>query len=100
MRQALHALGHKQNSTPLKTENTTACSFVNNNIHQRNGKSWDMQYYWLRDKEAQNEMKIYQKKKTDKKILTKQIIILNNSLKSITVVSDKTMCWIRAVWRK
>ena len=67
LRRALHALGHMQKPTPLKTDNATANGFVNNNIHQRRSKPWDMRYYWLRDKQAQNEINIYWKKNNDDK---------------------------------
>ena len=65
LRRALHALGHPQKPTPLKTDNATADGFVHNNIHQRKSKAWDMRYYWLRDKETQKQIKIYWKRGKD-----------------------------------
>jgi hypothetical protein len=44
---ALHALGHPQPPTPLKTDNTTASSFVHKNIRQRSSKTWDMRWNCL-----------------------------------------------------
>jgi hypothetical protein len=41
-RTSLHALGHPQPPTPLKTDNTTASSFVHANICQRRSKTWDI----------------------------------------------------------
>jgi hypothetical protein len=45
VRRILHALGHVQPPTPIKTDNSTANGFINNNIHQKRSKSWDMRYY-------------------------------------------------------
>jgi hypothetical protein len=50
IRRILHALGHVQPPTPVKTDNSTANGFIHNNIHQKQSKSWDVRYYWLRDK--------------------------------------------------
>lgn len=65
LRRALHALGHPQKPTQLKTDNATADGFVHNNIHQRKSKAWDMRYYWLRDKETQKQIKVYWKRGKD-----------------------------------
>lgn len=56
-RQALECLGHKQPPTPLKTDNSTACGYVNKNIKIKKSKSWDMRYHWLRDRELRNFLK-------------------------------------------
>jgi hypothetical protein len=42
IRISLHALGHPQTATPLKTDNSTSHSFVHANIKQRRSKTWDM----------------------------------------------------------
>ena len=55
----LEQLGHKQPPTPLKTDNSTANSFVHSNIRQKRSKSWDMHFHWLRDKEALEQLNIY-----------------------------------------
>ena len=49
--------GHQQSPTPIKSDNSTTTGFVNNNMHQKRSKSWDMKYYWLRDKEVQKQIK-------------------------------------------
>ena len=59
IRRALEALGHLQPPTPIKTDNSTATGFVYDNIHQKRSKSWDMRYYWLRDKMNQRLFNIY-----------------------------------------
>ena len=55
----LEALNHPQPPTLLKTDNSTATGFICNNIHQKRSKSWDMRYPWLRDKQTQQQFKIF-----------------------------------------
>ena len=59
IRYVLHQLEHKQPATPMKTDNSTAFSFTTSNIRQKRSKSWDMRYYWLREKQVQNQMRFY-----------------------------------------
>ena len=59
LRQLLYDLGHPQPATPLKTDNSTANSFVHSNIRQKRSKSWDMRYHWLRDKKLHDAIRIY-----------------------------------------
>ena len=59
IRTLLEILNHPQPPTPLKTDNATACGFIHDNIHQKRSKSWDMRYYWLRDRMAQLQFDIY-----------------------------------------
>ena len=53
IRYILQSLNHPQPPTPIKTDNSMAYSFVTNNIHQKKLKSWNMNYYWLRDRQTQ-----------------------------------------------
>lgn len=55
----LIALGHPQPPTPIKTDNSTAHGFVYDNINLKKSKSWDMRYYWLRDKEHQKDINFF-----------------------------------------
>ena len=55
IRTILQALGHIQPPTPIKTDNSTANGFIHDNIHQKRSKSWDMRYYWLRDRQTQQQ---------------------------------------------
>ena len=55
----LTALGHPQGPTPIKTDNQTASSFVNNTLKHKRSKSWDMRYFWLRDRVSQSQFYIY-----------------------------------------
>ena len=59
LRRILNALGHHQCPTMIKTDNETACGFVNNNIHLCKSKTWDMPYYWLKDKATQKMINVY-----------------------------------------
>ena len=59
IRNALVELGHQQPPTPIKTDNTTANSFVHANMRQRKSKSWDMRYHWLRDRSLQRQFHIF-----------------------------------------
>ena len=55
IRIVLHTLEHAQPPTPIKTDNYTANGFIHDSIHQRRSKSWDMRYYWLRDRQTQQK---------------------------------------------
>jgi hypothetical protein len=52
-------MGHPQLKTPMQTDNTTAEGVINNKIQPRHTKAMDMQFHWLRDREAQGKFKIY-----------------------------------------
>ena len=53
-------MGHKQMApTPIKTDNSTATGFVNNNMQMKKSKTWDMHLHWLRDKEKQNFFNVF-----------------------------------------
>ena len=57
IRRLLHSLGHPQPTTTITTDNTTVAAFANDNITQKRSKSWDIRYYWLRDKQQHNIFK-------------------------------------------
>ncbi len=59
LRNILEALGHPQPPTRIKTDNSTANSFVQNNIRQRRSKTWDMRWNWLRDDITKKQIKVY-----------------------------------------
>jgi hypothetical protein len=59
IRNMLTRLGHQQPPTPIKTDNSTANGFVHDNINLKKSKSWDMRYYWLRDRQNQEQFDIY-----------------------------------------
>ena len=45
----INALGHNQKPTPVKTDNSTAASFVNDLLKQKRSNSLDMRFHWLRE---------------------------------------------------
>ena len=55
LRQLLTSIGHPQPPTPITTDNSTAHNFVYDNINQKRSKSWDMRFYWLRDRATQKQ---------------------------------------------
>ena len=57
LRRFLEALNHAQPPTPIKTDNSTATGFIYDNIHQWCSKSCDMRYYWVRDRQTQQQFK-------------------------------------------
>ena len=67
IRHILTSLGHPQPPTPIKTDNATAAGFVYDNIHQKRLKSWGVRYYWLRDREMQQQFNIFWQPGSEKK---------------------------------
>ena len=59
LRRLLNILNHKQVPTPVKTDNSTAASFVKEMIKQKRSKSWDMRYHWIRDQQSQKNINVY-----------------------------------------
>ncbi|KAK1740972.1 hypothetical protein QTG54_008224 [Skeletonema marinoi] len=57
----LDELGHKQPPTPLQTDNATAEGVVNNKIQPKRTKAMDMRFHWLRDRQCQEQFRIYWK---------------------------------------
>lgn len=59
MRIILQELGHDQPPTPLQTDNSMADGVVNGTIAPKRTKAMDMRFHWLRDREAQEQFRIY-----------------------------------------
>jgi hypothetical protein len=57
--QTLAEMGHKQPPTPMQTDNSTALGVGNNNIQPRRTKAMDMQFHWLRCREAQHQFRFF-----------------------------------------
>ena len=55
----LKALNHPQHITPVKTDNKTAAAFINNTLKEKQSKSWDMRYFWLKDRITQQQFFIF-----------------------------------------
>ena len=58
-RTLLDKLGHKQPPTPIQTDNSTALGVVTNNILPRRTKAMDMRFWWLRDRDEQDQFRYY-----------------------------------------
>ena len=52
-------LGHKQPPTPLQTDNSMADGVVNGKVQPKRTKAMDMRFHWLRDRECQEQFRIY-----------------------------------------
>ena len=59
MRIILDELGHKQPPTPLQTDNAMADAVVHGKIQPKRTKAMDMRFHWLRDRECQQQFRIY-----------------------------------------
>lgn len=59
IRQADIDLGWPQPATPLKTDNSTANGIINGTIKIKRSKAIDMRFWWLRDRQQQDQFKIY-----------------------------------------
>jgi hypothetical protein len=49
---------HKQDSTELKTDNTTADGIINNTVQQKRPKEMDMRLYWVKDRVQQDQFNV------------------------------------------
>ena len=58
IQRALQALCHCQAPTEVKTDNSTAASFVHSTMRSKRSKTWDMRWNWLREKIQQAYFKI------------------------------------------
>ena len=58
IRQALEEMGHPQPPTRIRTDNATAKGFVNNTIKIKRSKTFDRQFWWLKDREAQQQFEV------------------------------------------
>ncbi len=59
MRKTLEELGHPQPRTPIQTDNSTAHGLINNKIIAKATKSIDMNFHWLRCRDAQGQFRFY-----------------------------------------
>jgi hypothetical protein len=59
----LEELGHPQGHTPMQTDNSTVTvnRVVNGKIQPKQTKAMGVQFYWLKDREAQNIFDFLQK---------------------------------------
>jgi hypothetical protein len=59
MRQTLKELSHPQTRTLMQTNNSTAHALLTNKILPNMLKAMDMQFHWLRCREAQGQYRYY-----------------------------------------
>jgi hypothetical protein len=55
----LEELGHKQPPTPIQTDNSMAEAVINGKVQPKRTKAMDMRFHWLRDRECQEQFRIY-----------------------------------------
>ena len=55
----LEEMGHKQPATPLQTDNSMAEGVINGKVQPKRTKAMDMRFHWLRDRECQEQFRIY-----------------------------------------
>ena len=55
----LEEMGHKQPPTPLQTDNAMADAVCNGKVQPKRTKAMDMRFHWLRDRECQEQFRIY-----------------------------------------
>ena len=58
LRHCSEELGHPQPATIIRTDNQTAKGFVRCTIKQKRSRTFDRQYWWLKDREAQLQFHI------------------------------------------
>ena len=59
----LNEMGHKQPPTPMQTNNAMADAVINGKVQPKcttkRTKAMDVQFHWLRDRECQQQFRIY-----------------------------------------
>ena len=55
LRTALEEMGHKQPSTPVTVDNTTAHGLTQGTMVPKKSKGMDMRFHWLKDRESQSQ---------------------------------------------
>ena len=59
LRIMLEERGHPQPPTPIQVDNSVAVGFAHDTIKAKRSKAFDMRFYWLQDRENQNQFLIY-----------------------------------------
>jgi hypothetical protein len=57
-RATLSEMGHKQNATELKTDNSTEDGIINNTFQKRRSEAMDMILYWVKDRVEQDQFNV------------------------------------------
>jgi hypothetical protein len=58
-RTTLAEMGHNQDATELKTDNTTAYGIINNTAQQKRSKAMNMIFYWVKDRVEQYQFNVW-----------------------------------------
>jgi hypothetical protein len=59
LQQVLEEMDHKQQPTPIQTDNSTAHGIVTNNITPQCTKAMDMRFHWLCCHASQGQFRYY-----------------------------------------
>jgi hypothetical protein len=59
VRNIIKYMGHPHPKTPLITDNLTTFGIVSGKMKQQQSKAIDMPFYWLKDRESQNQFIIF-----------------------------------------
>jgi hypothetical protein len=51
-------MGHNQDATEIKTDNTTADGIINNTVQRKRSKAMDMRFYWVKDRVEQDQFNV------------------------------------------
>jgi hypothetical protein len=65
MRTTLTEMGHAQGPTPLQFDNKCAVGILTDTVVQRRSKAMDMRFYWIRDRQRQNQFHVHWKRAQD-----------------------------------
>jgi hypothetical protein len=57
-RTTLSEMGHKQDATEIKTDNTTTDGIINNTVQKKHSKAKDMILYWVKDRVEQDQLNV------------------------------------------
>jgi hypothetical protein len=57
-RTSLSEIGHKQDATELKTDNTTSYDIINTTVQQKRSKAMDMIFYWVKMRVKQDQFNV------------------------------------------
>jgi hypothetical protein len=57
-RTTLAEMCHNQDSTDLKTDNTTADGIINNKVEHKSSKAMNLRSYWVKDRVEQDQFNV------------------------------------------
>jgi hypothetical protein len=57
-RTTLTQMGHQQEATYLKTDNSTEDGIINKTVQQKHSKATDIRFYWIQDRVEQGQFDV------------------------------------------